>query len=276
MQGTLQGRWVRVKELAIAFNTFRECIRDRILYNLLIFAILIIGLSGILSTLSIGEQVRIILNIGLAAIEIFGVMMAIFLGIGLVYKEIERRTIYTILSKPIKRYQFLIGKFSGLLFTLLVNLIIMTVGLVGIVYLMGWSVNIVFFQAIVLIFMEFVLVTSIALLFSCFSTPTLSAIFTLSFFVIGHLTEDIKFFGSKADNPIIQKVSLLIYYILPNLENFNIKASVVDSIVRGLYFENVNSGIDLKLLAYSILYGLSYTLLLFLLSVLIFDRRDFK
>ncbi len=265
-----------MRELAIAFNTFRECIRDRILYNLLIFAILIIGLSGILSTLSIGEQVRIILNIGLAAIEIFGVMMAIFLGIGLVYKEIDRRTIYTILSKPIKRYQFLIGKFSGLLFTLFINLVIMTAGLVGVVYLMGWSVNTMFFQALVLIFVEFVLITSIALLFSCFSTPTLSAIFTLSFFVIGRLTEDIKFFGSKADNPLIQKGSMLIYYILPNLDNFNIKGRVVESIVRGLYFEDVATGVGMGFMAYSILYGLLYTLLLFLLAVIIFEKRDFK
>ncbi len=265
-----------MRELAIAFNTFRECIRDRILYNLLIFAILIIGLSGILSTLSIGEQVRIILNIGLAAIEIFGVMMAIFLGIGLVYKEIDRRTIYTILSKPIKRYQFLVGKFSGLLFTLLVNLIIMTAGLVGVVYLMGWHVNSTFFYCLWLIFMEFVLITSLALLFSCFSTPTLSAIFTLSFFVIGHLTEDIKFFGSRSENPFLQKASTILYYILPNLENFNIKALVIDTIVRGLYFEDVSAGVGLKLILFSTLYGLFYTAIIFLLAVIIFEKRDFK
>ena len=265
-----------MKELVIAFNTFRESVRDRILYSLLVFAMLIIGLSAILSTLTIGEQIRIILDIGLAAIEIFGVMMAIFLGIGLVHKEIERRTIYTILSKPIKRYQFLIGKLSGLLFTLIVNLSIMTAGLVGVVYLMGWSVNGVFFQAILLIFTELVLVTSLALLFSCFSTPTLSAIFTLSFFVIGHLTEEIKFFGGRAESPFIQKASLFLYYLLPNLEVFNIKAMVVESILRGLYFGDAASGAGSKLLAYSILYGLSYAIFLFFLSVLIFERKDFR
>ena len=250
---------------AIAFNTLKECIRDRILYNLLIFAILIIGLSAILSTLTIGEQVRIILNIGLAAINIFGVMMAIFLGIGLVYKEIDRRTIYTILSKPIARYQFLIGKFLGLLLTLLLNILIMTAGLVVTVYLMGWEVNLTLFEAIFLIFIEFVVVTSIAMLFSCFSTPTLSAIFTLSFYVIGHLSEDIKFFGSKAESLFVKKLSIFIYYILPNLENFNIKSLVV-----------YNDPIGLSFLVYATLYGIFYSSIVFLLSTLIFQKRDFK
>lgn len=262
--------------IAIAVNTFKECIRDRILYNLLIFAILIIGLSAILSTLSIGEQVRIILNIGISAINIFGIMMAVFLGIGLVYKEIDRRTIYTILSKPIKRYQFLIGKFLGLLLTLLINLIIMTAGLIGIVYLMGWSVDVVLFEALFLIFIEFVVVTSIALLFSCFSTPTLSAIFTLSFYVIGHLTEDIRFFGSKAEGLIARKASTILYYSLPNLENFNIKHLVVDSIVRSMYFKDIAQGISFSFLAFSTLYGLLYSTIILLISIFIFEKRDFK
>ncbi len=254
-----------MKIVAIALNTFKECIRDRILYNLLIFAVLIIGLSAVLSTLTFGEQVRIIINIGLAAINIFGVMMAIFLGIGLVYKEIDRRTIYTILSKPIKRYEFLIGKFFGLLITLVLNLAVMTAGLVGVVYLTGWVINVLLFKAVFLIFMEFVLITSIAMLFSCFSTPTLSAIFTLSFYVIGHLTEDIKFFGSKADSLFAKKLSSLIYYALPNLENFNIKGFVV-----------YGSGVDNSFILFSTLYGILYSAMLIVISILIFQKRDFK
>jgi len=254
-----------MKIIAIALNTFKECIRDRILYNLLIFAVLIIGLSAVLSTLTFGEQVRIIINFGLAAINIFGVMMAIFLGIGLVYKEIDRRTIYTILSKPIKRYEFLIGKFFGLLITLFLNLTVMTAGLVGVVYLMGWVINALLFKAVFLIFMEFVLITSIAILFSCFSTPTLSAIFTLSFYVIGHLTEDIKFFGSKADGFFAKKVSALIYYVLPNLENFNIKGLVV-----------YGSGVSNSFILFSALYGILYSAILLMVSILIFQKRDFK
>ncbi|MFQ5901564.1 MAG: ABC transporter permease [Thermodesulfobacteriota bacterium] len=250
---------------AIAFNTFKECIRDRILYNLLIFALLMIGLSVLLSKLTFGEQIRIVKDLGLGAISIFGVFMAIFLGIGLVSKEIDKRTIYTILSKPIPRYIFLLGKFKGLLITLVLNLSIMAIGLIVIIYFMGGSVNIILFEAIFLIFVELVVITSIALLFSTFTTPTLSAIFTLAIYVIGHLSEDIRFFGGQSDSLMVKRLSAFLYYLLPNLENFNIKGIVV-------YTETVGS----KVLIFSTLYGLLYASLVLLLSMIIFQRRDFK
>ncbi|MBI4640616.1 MAG: ABC transporter permease, partial [Candidatus Tectomicrobia bacterium] len=117
-----------MKIRAIAVNTFREAIRDRVLYSLLFFALFMIGSSALLGTLTIGEQVKVIKDLGLASISVFGLFIAIFVGIGLVYKEIERRTIYTIIAKPIRRYEFLIGKYLGLVLTLLVEVAVMAVG----------------------------------------------------------------------------------------------------------------------------------------------------
>ncbi len=254
-----------MKILAIALNTFKECIRDKILYNLLIFAMLMIGLSAFLSKLTIGVQIRMVKDIGLGSISIFGVLIAIFLGIGLVSKEIDRRTIYTILSKPVQRYSFLLGKFAGLLLTLFINIAIMTLALIILIYSMDGGVNLLLFEAVFLIFIELIVVTSIALFFSTFTTPTLSAIFTLSFFVIGHLTGYIRLFGSQSDLQFVRKLSDILYYVLPNLESFNIKSMV-------MYAEAV----EWKLFYLSTMYGLIYASLVLVLSVIIFQKRDFK
>lgn len=254
-----------MKILTIALNTFKECIRDKILYNLLIFAMLMIGLSAFLSKLTIGVQIRIVKDIGLASISIFGVLIAIFLGIGLVSKEIDRRTIYTILSKPVQRYVFLLGKFAGLLLTLFVNIAVMTLALIILIYSMGGDVNLLLLEAIFLIFIELIVVTSIALFFSTFTTPTLSAIFTLSFFVIGHLTGYIRLFGSQSDLQFVRKLSDILYYVLPNLESFNIKSMV-------MYAESL----EWNLFFLSTMYGLIYASLVLVLSIIIFQKRDFK
>src|SRR6266704_6722074 len=115
--------------LAIARNAFREAVRDRVLYNLVVFVLLLIGGAIFLGELSAGQEAKIIVDLGLSAILLFGVFIAIFVGVGLVSKEIERRTLYAILSKPIGRGEFLLGKYLGLCLTLLVNVAVMSVGL---------------------------------------------------------------------------------------------------------------------------------------------------
>ncbi|MGA1824348.1 MAG: ABC transporter permease, partial [bacterium] len=211
----------------IAINTFREAIRDRILYNILIFALIIIGLSTVMGNFTIGEARRIILDVGLASISIFGVLIAVFVGIGLVYKEISKKTIYNILSKPVTRYQFLLGKYFGLLLTLFVNVFIMAIGFLSILYFLYDVFNLNVFLAIALIFMELMIITSIAIMFSTFSTPTLSAIFTLSVYVIGHLSHDLIQLKQKVGSAIVRSFITLFYYLLPNLDNFNIRSQVV-------------------------------------------------
>jgi ABC-type transport system involved in multi-copper enzyme maturation permease subunit len=262
------------KIFIIAYNTFRETIRDKILYNLLIFALLIIMGGYLLSTLTLGEQGKIILDLGLGSMNLFGVLIAIFVGIGLVSKEIERKTIYTIVSKPVARYQFLIGKYFGLVLTLFVNIFIMVVGFYFSFYLQktGWfflqapevHLSIGFYQAVFLIFIELMLVTGVAILFSTFTTTTLAAIFTMFIYVIGHLIGTVKEIGSKLD-PFSKGLLDVVYYLLPNLEKFNIKSEVVHQIP-----------ISNKYLIMSTLYGILYISALLLLACLVFQKRDFK
>ena len=254
-----------MKIFVIALNTFRETVREKVLYNLLFFALLMIGSSVLLSTLTIGEQSKIIMDIGLASINIFGILIAIFVGIGLVSKEIEKKTIYTIISKPIYRYQFLLGKYLGLLITLFVNTSIMVTGFFGVLLLMTYNITPDMIKAILLIFVELMVVTAVALMFSTFTTSLLSAIFTISIYIIGHLLGDLKAFAAKLGNPVITFLLDALYYILPNLENFNIKGEVVHNIA-----------LDPSFMVMSVLYGLLYITMILLSSVIIFQRRDFK
>ncbi|MFH0926732.1 MAG: ABC transporter permease [bacterium] len=255
----------RSKIWAIMINTFKEAIRDRILYNLLIFALIMILSSIFIGDLTIGDQLKIIKDMGLACISIFGVLIAIFVGIGLVYKEISKKTIYTIIAKPIRRYQFLIGKYLGLMLTILVNVVIMSIGLFAVLYFTQRFVSWNLLKAITFIILELMVITSFALLFSTFSTPTLSAIFTLSIFVIGHLVNDLHLWGNRTKNVSIKIITKSLYYILPNLENFNIKGKVVYGEV-----------ISYKYMSLITLYGLVYILFIFLIASWVFQQRDFK
>ncbi len=262
-----------MKVLTIAGNTFRDAIRDRVLYNLLFFALLMIAVSLLLATLTVGEQSKIIIDIGLGSINIFGVLIAIFLGIGLIIKEIERKTIYNILSKPVSRFQFLAGKYLGLLITIVVNIAIMGAGLYLILMLneLRWgnyifNINIDIWKAIFMIFIELMVVTAIALMFSTFSSSSvLSAIFTISIYLIGHLTEELKLIGEKFPDSLMKIALDFSYYILPNLDNFNIKGKVV----HGIY-------VSPSYMMMVTLYGFLYIGAVLLISGFIFQRRDFK
>lgn len=259
--------------IAIAINTFKEAIRDKILYNLLFFALLMIGASLLLATLTVGEQSKIIIDIGLASINIFGVLIAVLLGIGLISKEIEKRTIYNIIAKPVPRYQFLMGKYIGLLLTIVVNTIIMGVGLylVLISNELRWghsilNVNFDIWKAIYLVLIELMVITAIALLFSTFSSSsTLSAIFTIAIYFIGHLTEELKLIGDNLQNFILKDIINFFYYLLPNLDNFNVKGRVAYGLeVSEAYLSLVT------------LYGIFYIAVMLFLSGIIFQKRDFK
>ena len=250
--------------LVIGINSFRENLREKLLYNLVLFALLIIGSSILLSRLHLGDDSRLILDLGLASMNIFGVLIAIFIGIGLVNKEIEKKTIYTIVSKPVARWEFLVGKYLGLTITLLVNLLIMLVGFLVVLVIMGVGIDLLLFKAVLLIFMELMVITAVALLFSTFTTTTLSAIFTLAVYVIGHLTGDLKALGAKVDGAN-HTILTGLYYVMPNLENFNLKARVIHHL-----------DIAASELALVLMYGLLYTAVLLLVAAGIFHRRDFR
>ncbi len=249
----------------IALNTLREAIRDRVLYTLLFFALLLIGSSSLLSTLSIGEEIKIVKNLGLQSISLFGLLIAIFVGIGLLHKEIDRRTVYPILSKPISRVGFLLGKYLGVLGIIGVEVSIMAFLYMGILFVYEKAIYSQILYAIFLIFLELSVVTSIALFFSSFSTPILSGFFTLTLYAVGHLSGELKMLGERSESTSIKYFTNALYYLLPNLENFNIKAEAIYQIpVSGKY------------ILFSTYYALLYIMLLMGMACLIFQKRDFK
>jgi ABC-type transport system involved in multi-copper enzyme maturation permease subunit len=250
--------------MVVAGNTFRETIRDKILYNLVLFAVLLIGTSVLLGTLTIGEQARIVNDLGLAAINLVAVIIAIFVGIGLVTKEIERRTVYTILARPITRVQFVLGKYMGLGLIVIVNIAIMFVMFLGTILLTGNVIHGSLFQAVELILVETLLVMAMALFFSTFSSSTLSATMTLGLFVIGHLTSDLKGIAEKSQSQFTEAALTALYYICPNLEMLNIKGQAASGLLVAAGYQ-----------ATATVYGLLYAGLLLTGACFIFQRRDF-
>ncbi len=250
--------------LVIAFNTFRENLRDRILYNLLFFALLLIGVSVLLGDLTIAEQKKIVTDMGLGTINLVGVIIAVFVGIGLVSKEIERRTVYTIMARPISRPQFILGKYLGLALTLAVNAVIMLGVFLATLWMDQAPIHGALFQAIQLIYVEWLVVTALALFFSTFSSSTLSAIMTLSFYVIGHLTEDFKGIAQKSHSEAVKAVMNGLYYLCPNLEVLNVKGQAA-----------MGEAVLPSYQALASLYGLLYAALLIAAACIVFQRRDF-
>lgn len=253
-----------MKIKAIAFNTFKEAIRDRILYLLLFFAAACIIFSRLLALLTVGDKVKIIKDVGLSSLSLFGALMAILMGTGLVFKEIDKKTIYTIISKPIHRYQFLLGKFFGLVLTLFIMLLLMSFIFLALVFFHTFKIEWGMFIAILFIFFELCLITSVALLFSCFSTPILSSIFSLAFYLIGHTAWGIETLIKKIPPGAGKTLAQFLYHFLPDLENFNFKTEIVQQL-----------DIPSEVYLYSILYGIFYTLFVLIIAVLIFRKRDF-
>ncbi|HWU38403.1 MAG TPA: ABC transporter permease subunit [Candidatus Acidoferrum sp.] len=254
-----------MKITAIALNTFREAVRDRILYSILAFALLLIGASAILASLSIGQEGRIVKDLGLASTSLFGTLIAIFLGIGLVFKEIERRSIFVIISKPIHRFQFLLGKYIGLVLTLLSTVGVMALLVTALAWVMDgyWSAGLL--GAAALDFLALMIVTAVALLFSTFSTPTLSAIFTLAVFVIGRLSGDLKLFADQFAGPGLRPLMEGLHMALPDLSRFQLGAQIVNALPLAP-----------REILWTVTYGLTYILMLLLVAVGIFQCRDFK
>ena len=263
-----------MKVLAIAGNTFRENIRDKILYNLILFALLMILSSFVLGQLTLGYENKVIVDLGLSSISVFGTLIAIFLGIGLVYKELERRTVYALLANPVQRWEFILGKYLGLLFTLLVNVVIMTAGLLlTLAYRGGLSFQVCLrlLPAVYLIFLSLALTTAVALVFSTFSTPALSALFTLFVWIIGHFNADLLKFARIAKSAVAEFISWILYFVLPNFSNF----ATVDSrnvIQTAAYYVPI----DGAAVGWASLYAVLYCGLLLAFAATIFSRRDFK
>ena len=249
----------------IALNTYRETIRDKVLYNLVLFALIMIGSSYILSQISIYQEVKIIKDLGLASIAMFGSVIAVFIGIGLVSKEIDKRTVYSLLPKPVSRVHFILGKYGGLCLTLAVNVTIMTVGFYALLFMYTHTFEPSLLEAIYLIYLELMILTALALLFSTFTSAILSGVMTGFLYVVGHFSADLKHFDSVVDSSFLPQLTRLVYYLVPNLRNFDVKSRVVAGDV-----------VPLSFIGYSTAYAVLYVSILLVLAAVIFKRRNLK
>jgi ABC-type transport system involved in multi-copper enzyme maturation permease subunit len=252
---------------AITWNTFREAVRDRILYNLVLFVLLLVASAPLFSQISIGLEKLMLVNVGLSSISLFGVIIAIFVGIGLVSKEIEKKTLYTILSRPVRRWEFIAGKYLGLLLTLVVNTALMTVGfyVALLIFINGLKrADAMLLVAVYFIVLQFMMMVAITLLFSTFSTPIFSAIFAFALYVIGTFGEDLKNFAAISQG-LTKWLAMGAAYVMPNFASLNV-------ISQAAHEQSVSSGLILSNTVYALLYSLAVTVA----AVMIFERRNLK
>lgn len=251
--------------LAVARMTFTEAVRDRVLYSILFFALAMIASSALLVTLSVGGEGRIVKDLGLFCITLFGLFIAVFIGIRLVSREIERRTILLLLSRPVGRGAVLAGKFAGLALTLAVTVGAMGLGLLCLARILEgvWAPRLLL--AVGYSLLELAILTAFAILFAAFSTPTLAAAFTITIFVIGRLSRDLMAFAAQFDSLALQAAASAVYYLLPNLSRFNLAGAVANDLPL--------AGATLFLTA---LYGAAYTAAVLLFAIAVFRQRDFQ
>lgn len=262
---------------SVAHNTFIEAIRDRVLFSLILFAFVMILSSLIFASISAEQYNKIVKDLGLTAISLIGIMISIFLGMGLVYKEIEKKTVYNIFSKPIRRYEFILGKYLGLSFTLLVNTAAMAFILFLLVlytemryaglikYYYGGHYYAEFFKAVYFEYLEFIVVIGVALVFSSFTTPVMSVLFTFFLFAIGRFSSDIRLLAEQVKNPVVGFLTEVIYRVIPNLEKFDVRREAV-----------YGGSVSAELILYTTAYAILYILALLVLSIIIFEKREFK
>src|SRR5215471_391469 len=253
----------------IATNTFREAVRDRVLYNLIAFALLISAAAILVGQISIDVERLVVVNLGLTAVSLFGVVIAIFIGIGLVSKEIDKRTLYTVLSRPVRRWEFIAGKFFGLTGTLVVNTFFMAIGVFAALWYVSRHHVLVasdtwVLLALYFIVLQFVIITALALFFSSFSSPLLAAVFTFALFVIGTFSEDLRGFAKMAHG-IAGWLATGVAYIVPNFSALNI-------IERAAHGQSVAP----QLIGYNTAYAGVYTLAVLAGATLIFEHRSLK
>ena len=250
---------------ALATNTVRQAVRSRLLYTLLFFGLVLIATSVGVSSLSYVESERIVQDVGLAAIRLFGVGIAIFVGVGLIHDEIERRTIYTMLSKPLSRSEFIVGKYMGLLLTVWAQLAIMSLAFLAVSWVVGAPLGWNLVAALGLVGIELMVVVAVATFFSSFTTPLLSSLFSVGIYLAGNLSRDIRSLGFQSGDTIVEFAGQALYRALPDLQSFNLTVQAV----HGLPISSLEIGLP-------VVYGVGYSVVLLMASALIFERRDLR
>jgi ABC-type transport system involved in multi-copper enzyme maturation permease subunit len=252
----------------VALNTFREAVRDRVLYNLVFFALAMIAASILVGQVSIGIEEMVIVTLGLSAISVIGLLIAVFIGVGLVSKEMDKRTLYALLATPVRRWEFLLGKFGGLVLTLTVNTAAMAAGLflaLRLVKQSGDALEGPVLVAVYLILLKLALVVALALLFSCFTTPLLSILYTAGLYIAGLFVTEMRNFQSETMSRTLQTLLRWLSYLLPNFENFDVMAAAA----HGRAIPGV-------LIAQNTAYAGLYCAVVLTAAAAIFTRRNLK
>jgi ABC-type transport system involved in multi-copper enzyme maturation permease subunit len=252
----------------VALNTFREAVRDRVLYNLVFFALLMMAAAVAVGQISIGIEQTVIVSLGLSAISVIGLLISIFIGVALVSKEMDKRTLYALLAKPVQRWEFLLGKFAGLVLTLAVNTAAMALGLLLVMIYVKHSLersDAVVLVAVYFILLKLALIVALALLFSCFTTPLLAILFTVGVYIVGLYVQELRNLPVEVMSPAMAALTKWLSYVLPNFENFNVMAMAAHgrAVPGALILENT-------------LYTVIYCAIILTAAAAVFSRRNLK
>jgi Cu-processing system permease protein len=252
----------------VALNTFREAVRDRVLYNLVFFALVMMAAAILVGQISIGIEQIVIVSLGLSAISIIGLLISVFIGVGLVSKEIDKRTLYALLAKPLRRWEFIFGKFAGLALTLAVNTAAMAAGLFLALFYVKHSIeraDTAVLVAVYFILLKLALVVALAMLFSCFTTPLLAILFTAGLYIAGLFVHEMRNMQAGMIDPAIGRLLGWLSYVLPNFENFDVMGAAAHGRV-----------IPAALIAQNTVYGVLYCAIVLAVTTVIFSQRNLK
>ena len=252
----------------VALNTFREAVRDRVLYNLVFFALLMIAAAIAVGQISIGIEQIVIVSLGLSAISVIGLLISVFLGVALVSKEMDKRTLHALLAKPVRRWEFLLGKFGGLVLTLAVNTAAMALGLLLVMLYVKHSLersDATVLVAVYFILLKLALVVALALLFSCFTTPLLAILFTAGLYIVGLYVQELRNLPLELLSPAMTAFTKWLSYLLPNFENFNVMAMAAHG-----------RAVPGTLILQNTLYTVVYCTIVLVIASVVFSRRNLK
>jgi ABC-type transport system involved in multi-copper enzyme maturation permease subunit len=252
----------------VALNTFREAVRDRVLYNLLFFALLMMVAAIVVGQISIGIEDSVIVSLGLSAISVIGLLIAVFIGVALVSKEMDKRTLYALLAKPVRRWEFLLGKFGGLVLTLTVNTAAMALGLFLVMLYVKHSLersDAVVLVAVYFILLKLALVVALALLFSCFTTSLLAILYTAGLYIVGLYVQELKNLPVDVMSPSAAALTKWLAYLPPNFENYNVMALAAHgrTVPGALILQNT-------------LYTVVYCAVVLSVAAAVFSRKNLK
>jgi ABC-type transport system involved in multi-copper enzyme maturation permease subunit len=252
----------------VALNTFREAVRDRVLYSLVFFALLMMVAAIVVGQISIGIEESVIVSLGLSAISVIGLLISIFLGVALVSKEMEKRTLYALLAKPVRRWEFLLGKFGGLVLTLAVNTAAMALGLLLVMLYVKHTLersDAVVLVAVYFILLKLALIVALALLFSCYTTPLLAILFTAGLYIVGLFVQELRNLPVDVMSPGTAAFTKWLSYLLPNFENFNVMALAAHG-----------RAVPGTLILQNTLYAFVYCTTVLTAASVVFSRRNLK